>query len=163
MARFEIIDGRCVIPHGVTEILEEEFADCQELKDVVIPDTVVNIGMGAFMECHSLQSVTIPRSVTKILAKYAKTPFISNTKRIYLYLGNTSNQKYVDMMKSISRKLQSKENKITGDFVEYEIMLKKLPENAEYYVDIHGFGKDFIYTESDIPIESIRDSEDKTY
>ena len=98
-----------------------------------------------------------------ILAKYAKSPFISNTKRIYLYLGNTSNQKYVDMMESISRKLQSKDNKFTGDFVEYEIMLKKLPENAEYYVDIHGFGKDYIYTESDIPIESIRDSEDKTY
>ena len=36
MARFEIIDGRCVIPHGVTEILEEEFADCQELKEIVI-------------------------------------------------------------------------------------------------------------------------------
>lgn len=66
MARFEIIDGRCVIPHGVTEILEEEFADCQELKEVVIPDTVVNIGMGAFTECHALQSVTIPNSVTKI-------------------------------------------------------------------------------------------------
>ena len=98
-----------------------------------------------------------------ILAKYTNTPFISNTKRIYLYLGNTSNQKYIDMMESISRKLQSKDNKFTGDFVEYEIMLKKLPENAEYYVDIHGFGKDYIYTESDIPIESIRDSEDKTY
>ena len=98
-----------------------------------------------------------------ILAKYENTPCISNTKRIYLYLGNTSNPKYVDMMKSISRKLQSKDNKFTGDFVEYEIMLKKLPENAEYYVDIHGFGKDYIYTESDIPIESIRDSEDKTY
>ena len=98
-----------------------------------------------------------------ILAKYANTPFISNPKRIYLYLGNTSNQKYVDMMKSISRKLQSKDNKFTGDFVEYEIMLNKLPENAEYYVDIHGFGKDYIYTESYIPIESIRDSEDKAY
>ena len=98
-----------------------------------------------------------------ILAKYAITPFTSNTPRIYLYLGNTSNQQYVDMMKSISRKLQSKDNKFTGDFVEYEIMLKKLPENAECYVDIHGFGKDYIYTESNIPIESIRDSEDKTY
>jgi hypothetical protein len=98
-----------------------------------------------------------------ILAKYANTPFISNTKRIYLYLGNTSNQKYIDMMESISRKLQSKDNKFTGDFVEYEIMLKKLPENAEYYVDIHGFGKDYIYTETNIPIEAIRDSEDKTY
>ena len=98
-----------------------------------------------------------------ILAKYAKSPFISNTKRIYLYLGNTSNHKYVDMMKSISMKLQREDNKFTGDFVEYEIMLKKLPESAEYYVDIHGFGKDYIYTETDIPIESIRDSEDKTY
>ena len=98
-----------------------------------------------------------------ILAKYAKSPFISNTKRIYLYLGNTSNPEYVKMMKSISGNLQRKDNKFTGDFVEYEIMLKKLPENAEYYVDIHGFGKDYIYTETDIPIESIRDSEDKTY
>ena len=67
------------------------------------------------------------------------------------------------MMKSISRKLQSEDNKFTGDFVEYEIILKKLPENAEYYVDIHGFGKDYIYTVTDIPIESIRDSEDKIY
>jgi hypothetical protein len=92
-----------------------------------------------------------------ILAKYANTP------RIHLYLGNTSNPEYVNMMKSISKKLQIKDNKFTGDFVEYEIMLKKLPENAEYYVDIHGFGKDFIYTETDIPIESIRDTEDKTY
>ena len=98
-----------------------------------------------------------------ILAKYAKTLFISNTPRIYLYLGNTSNPEYVKMMKSISRNLQRKDNKFTGDFVEYEVMLKKLPENAEYYVDIHGFGKDFIYTETDIPIESIRDTEDKTY
>jgi hypothetical protein len=92
-----------------------------------------------------------------ILAKYANTP------RIHLYLGNTSNPEYVNMMKSISKKLQIKDNKFTGDFVEYEIMLKKLPENAEYYVGIYGFGKDFIYTETDIPIESIRDTEDKTY
>ena len=98
-----------------------------------------------------------------ILAKYAITSFISNTPRIYLYLGNTSNSEYVKMMESISKKLQFKDNKFTGDFVEYEIMLKKLPENAEYYVDIHSFGKDFIYTETDIPIESIRDTEDKTY
>jgi hypothetical protein len=98
-----------------------------------------------------------------ILAKYANTPFISNTPRIYLYLGNTSNPEYVKMMKSISRNLQRKDNKFTGDFVEYEVMLKKLPENAEYNIDIHSFGKDFIYTETDIPIESIRDTEDKTY
>ena len=98
-----------------------------------------------------------------ILTKYAITPFTSNTPRIYLYLGNTSNSEYVKMMESISKKLQLKDNKFTGDFVEYEIMLKKLPEGAEYYVDIHGFGKDYIYIETNIPIESIRDTEDKTY
>ena len=98
-----------------------------------------------------------------ILAKYANTPFISNTKRIYLYLGNTSNPKYVDMMKSISKKLQSKDKKFTGDFVEYEIVLQKLPDNVEFYVDIHGYGKDYIYTESDIPLSVIREREDKSY
>ena len=98
-----------------------------------------------------------------ILAKYATTPFVSNTPRIYLYLGNTSNPEYVKMMESISKKLKLKDKKFTGDFVEYEIMLKKLPENADYYVDIHGFGKNYIYTEANIPIESIRDSEDKIY
>ena len=98
-----------------------------------------------------------------ILAKYANTPFISNTKRIYLYLGNTSNQKYVDMMKSISRKIQRKNNSFSGDFVEYEIVLQKLPDNVEFYVDIHGYGKDYIYTESDIPLSAIREREDKLY
>ena len=98
-----------------------------------------------------------------ILAQYSKAQFISNTPRIYLYLGNTSNPEYVDMMKSISQKLQIKDNKFTGDFVEYEVILNKLPENAEYDIDIHGLGKDFIYTETDIPIDSIRDTEDKTY
>ena len=66
-------------------------------------------------------------------------------------------------MKSISQQLQIKANKFTGDFVEYEVILNKLPENAEYYIDILGLGKDFIYTETDIPIDSIRDTEDKTY
>ena len=101
--------------------------------------------------------------INGILAKYANTPFISNTKRIYLYLGNTSNQKYVDMMKSISKKLQSKDNNFTGDFVEYEIVLQKLPDNIEFYVDIHGYGKDYIYTESEIPLSAIREREDKSY
>ena len=98
-----------------------------------------------------------------ILAKIAISPFVSNTKRVYLYLGNTSSPEYVDMMKSISKKLQSKDNKFTGDFVEYEIVLQKLPDNVEFYVDIHGSGKDYIYTESDIPLSAIREREDKSY
>lgn len=98
-----------------------------------------------------------------ILAKIAISPFVSNTKRVYLYLGNTSSPEYVNMMKSISRKIQRKNNSFSGDFVEYEIVLQKLPDNVEFYVDIHGYGKDYIYTESDIPLSVIREREDKSY
>lgn len=98
-----------------------------------------------------------------ILAKYAIDPFVSNTKRVYLYLGSTTNPQYVNMMKSISRKLQHKHKEFNGDFVEYEVLLKSLPNNTDFYIDIHGYGKDFIYTETDIPIEAIRDTEDRLY
>ena len=98
-----------------------------------------------------------------ILAKYTIEPFASNTQRVYLYLGNTSNPQYVSMMKSISKKLQQKNKKFSGDFVEYEVLLKRLPDNSDFYVDIHGYGKDFIYTETNIPVEAIRDTEDKSY
>lgn len=98
-----------------------------------------------------------------IVAKHAIDPYVSNTQRIYLYLGNTSNPKYVNMMKSISKKIQRKNKKFAGDFVEYEITLQKLPDDIEFYVDIHGYGKDYIYTESDIPLNAIRNSEDKSY
>ena len=67
------------------------------------------------------------------------------------------------MMKSISKKLQQKNKKFSGDFVEYEVLLKRLPDNSDFYVDIHGYGKDFIYTETNIPVEAIRDTEDKSY
>lgn len=66
MPRFEIIDGRCVIPNGVTEILEEEFAGCQELREIVIPDTVVSIGPAAFFWCTSLKGVDIHDGVKEI-------------------------------------------------------------------------------------------------
>ena len=66
MPRFEIINGRCVIPNGVTEILEGEFAGCQELREIVIPDTVVSIGFAAFFRCTSLKCVDIHDSVNEI-------------------------------------------------------------------------------------------------
>ena len=42
-------------------------------------------------------------------------------------------------------------------------LLKNLPSNAEFYIDIHGYGKDYIYTETNIPVNAIRDTEDKSY
>ncbi len=98
-----------------------------------------------------------------ILAQKSSVPFETNTKRVYLYLGNTSNPEYVNMMTSISKKIKRENKEFAGDFVEYEILLKNLPSNAEFYIDIHGYGKDYIYTETNIPVNAIRDTEDKSY
>ena len=98
-----------------------------------------------------------------ILAKSASKTFATNTKRVYMYLGNPSSPKYIKMMKSISTTLKQKDKNFTGDFVEYEIILQKLPDNVEFYIDIHGYSKNFVYIESNIPPTAIRNSEDKIY
>ena len=63
---FEIIDGRCVIPEGVTMIPDHEFRSIHELREVVIPSTVVRIGVSAF-ESTGLISVRIPSGVLAIM------------------------------------------------------------------------------------------------
>lgn len=63
---FEIIDGRCVIPEGVTMIPDHEFSSIHELREVVIPSTVVRIGVSAF-ESTGLISVRIPSGVLAIM------------------------------------------------------------------------------------------------
>lgn len=54
------------IPNGVTEIGEDAFSECKNLKSITIPNGVTEIGSGAFSGCASLTSITIPDSVTEI-------------------------------------------------------------------------------------------------
>ncbi|MBR3797395.1 MAG: hypothetical protein IKK36_00580 [Bacteroidales bacterium] len=98
-----------------------------------------------------------------ILAECAIDPYGNDVQRIYLYLGNPSNPAYENMMMSMSRKIQRNNEPFACNFTEYEIRLRDLPENVEFCADIHRFGPDFIYTESDIPLEAIRDKEEKSY
>lgn len=98
-----------------------------------------------------------------IIAQISYKPYATNTKRVYLYIGNPDSEEYIEMMKDISNNLKRKDKKFTGDFVEYEILMKKLPKEMEFYIDVHGYGKDFIYTEMDIPVEAISRSVDKSY
>lgn len=65
-SRFEVIDGKCVIPDGVTEILDSEFKYCEELREIVIPDGVTTIGEGAFSGCIRLHRVILPKALKKI-------------------------------------------------------------------------------------------------
>jgi len=55
-----------VIPEGITEIGEDAFRDCSEIKIVVIPDTVTIIGESAFRNCSGLIKLKLPDSITEI-------------------------------------------------------------------------------------------------
>lgn len=64
--KFEIIDGKCVIPEGVTEIQNRSFSNCDKLKEVSLPSTVKCIHNEAFYDCWGLTSVEISAGVTTI-------------------------------------------------------------------------------------------------
>ena len=63
---FEIIDGRCVIPEGVTELQGRSFSGCDHLKEVRLPSSVRSIHKEAFYDCWGLTSILIPAGVTTI-------------------------------------------------------------------------------------------------
>lgn len=56
---YEVIDGKVIIPDGVTEIGKEAFAGCTNLQSLVIPNSVKVIEEGAFITCTSLKSIII--------------------------------------------------------------------------------------------------------
>ena len=84
------------IPHSVTSIVEDAFAECSGLISITIPESVTSIGVGAFGECSSLASIEIPNSVTSVgiwafdgTAWYNKQPkgLIYANKVAYKYKG----------------------------------------------------------------------------
>ena len=65
------VDGNLVIPNTynklpVKRIGEYAFADCNNLKSVIIGNGITTIGNYAFYSCEKLSSITIPDSVTSI-------------------------------------------------------------------------------------------------
>lgn len=48
------------IPDYVTEIADNAFKDCINLKEIYVPKSVITIGEGAFSGCTSLEKITIP-------------------------------------------------------------------------------------------------------
>ena len=59
------IEGRIVIPHGITGIADKAFMFCTKLKEVHFPETLQSIGMAAFHGC-GLETLTIPNDCTYI-------------------------------------------------------------------------------------------------
>ena len=55
--------GTVAIPEGVTEIADEAFRNCTNIKRVEIPSSVRRIGDRAFRGCADLEYVCIPEGV----------------------------------------------------------------------------------------------------
>ena len=52
--------------YTVSTILDSAFADCANLKSIIIPDTITTMGKRAFSNCQSLTSIAIPNTITTI-------------------------------------------------------------------------------------------------
>lgn len=71
MGKFEIKDGKAIIPEGTTVIPQWEFKGRDDLYEVTLPEGLYEIGGAAFKDCVNLKSIHIPASVKKI----GSTPF----------------------------------------------------------------------------------------
>lgn len=57
--KFEIIDGKCVIPEGVTTLHHKTVYDCWDLTCVEIPASVTTIEPGAFLGCPGIETIRV--------------------------------------------------------------------------------------------------------
>lgn len=51
---------------GVTKIGEYAFANCGNLKSIVIPDSVTEVGRDTFLNCYSLKDVKLSKNIKEI-------------------------------------------------------------------------------------------------
>jgi len=98
-----------------------------------------------------------------IIATKNGKPYHSNNERVYLYLGNPDSDEYQSMMTSIAKRNKKNGDIFKQDYVQFEIALNKLPADIEFFIDIHGYGLDFVYVNKSIPSNAIVRYEDKEY
>lgn len=52
--------------YDVTEICDEAFSGCSQLRFVTVPDSVTEIGRNAFDDCRALETVILPDTLSKV-------------------------------------------------------------------------------------------------
>lgn len=60
------IDGKVIIPSGITAIGAAAFASCEGIQSISIPEGVEEIKESAFINCRSLNHIKIPTSLKRI-------------------------------------------------------------------------------------------------
>lgn len=96
-----VIPEKTINDNTVTVIEASAFANCDNLKEIVIPDTVTSIGYNAFDYCLSLTNVTMGNGIADIAAGAFQGCYKLqyNEHDNALYLGNASNN-FVALIKA---------------------------------------------------------------
>ncbi len=109
-------NGHAEIPHGITEIDEEAFQNCERLVSVAIPEGVTDIEDYAFARCKNLKKVVLPKSLRRLWCG----PF----------RGCTSLRK-IDLPENL-------EEINPSAFMESGLQSVKIPK-CVYYIDVQAF------------------------
>lgn len=56
----------CTVPGGIKRIGDYAFAECEDLREIILPESLEEIGKEAFKNCRSLQKIRFPESVKDI-------------------------------------------------------------------------------------------------
>ena len=65
----DIVDGKFVVPDGLTSIGPNAFQGNQKLQEIIIPEGVKYIWGEAFKDCKNLTNITLPTNLTSIVLK----------------------------------------------------------------------------------------------
>ncbi len=92
---------------SVTNIGDEAFCECCELRSIIIPDSVTHIGEFAFGECSDLSNIVIPKSIDYIGGEaFYGTPwydnYFDNQPDGLIYIGKVLYDYKGDMTNNIS-------------------------------------------------------------
>ena len=63
---YEIVNGKCDVPQGVTEISEDMYWAFSDLEELELPEGLTVIGDQAFYSCTRLTTVTFPAGIQKV-------------------------------------------------------------------------------------------------
>ena len=87
---------------GTPSISSSYFADCFNLRSVVIPEGITNIGSGAFADCHRIGKITMPESLETLEGNTFKScysltnlTFIGNAPKCEYHIFESANRDLV--------------------------------------------------------------------